>query len=206
MYQCKCILKCTNWTKFQEINYHNIPGNPQIDNLDLAVKNFTSNVSNAIAASTSTRLINTPHLRLPENIRELIRAKNRLRKLWNNTRYPPYKREVNALIRQIRSEIQDHKNSTWKNFLSTLNLQDNSLYNLHRKFPKKHTPFPSLHSPGGMAYSVFEKAEAFKDTLEVTFQENEEPYCDDKIEEVENLVNHFFDNFATSTHPSHFLF
>ncbi|GFW35128.1 uncharacterized protein TNCV_5066931 [Trichonephila clavipes] len=52
-----------------------------------------------------------------------------------------------------------------------------------------------------MAYSDFEKAEAFKDTLEVTFQENEEPYCDDKIEKVENLVNHFFDNFATKTPP-----
>ncbi|GFT48864.1 RNA-directed DNA polymerase from mobile element jockey [Trichonephila clavipes] len=52
-----------------------------------------------------------------------------------------------------------------------------------------------------MAYSYFEKAEAFKDTLEVTFQENEEPYCDEKIEEVENLVNHFFDNFTTSTLP-----
>ncbi|GFW06945.1 nuclease HARBI1 [Trichonephila clavipes] len=39
-----------------------------------------------------------------------------------------------------------------------------------------------------MAYSDFEKTEAFKDTLEVTFQENEEPYCDDKIE-VENLVS-----------------
>ncbi|GFX02349.1 RNA-directed DNA polymerase from mobile element jockey [Trichonephila clavipes] len=54
-----------------------------------------------------------------------------------------------------------------------------------------HTSFPPLHGPGGMAYSDFEKVEAFKDTLEVTFQENEEPYCDDKIEEVENLVNHF---------------
>ncbi|GFV22840.1 RNA-directed DNA polymerase from mobile element jockey [Trichonephila clavipes] len=75
-------LKSTNWTKFQEIIYHNIPGNPQIDDLDLAVQNFTSNISNAIS-STSTRLINTPHLRLPENIRELIRAKNRFRKLWN---------------------------------------------------------------------------------------------------------------------------
>ncbi|GFT43628.1 putative RNA-directed DNA polymerase from transposon X-element [Trichonephila clavipes] len=89
-------LKSNNWTKFQEIIYHNIPGNPQIYDLDLAFQNFTSNVSNAISASTSTRLINTPHLRLPENTRELIRAKNRFRKLWNNTRYPPYKREVNA--------------------------------------------------------------------------------------------------------------
>ncbi|GFV83410.1 putative RNA-directed DNA polymerase from transposon X-element [Trichonephila clavipes] len=58
------------------------------DDLDLAVQNFTSSVSNAISASTSTRLINTPHLRLPENIRELNRDKNRFRKLWSNTRYP----------------------------------------------------------------------------------------------------------------------
>ncbi|GFW71494.1 uncharacterized protein TNCV_3460201 [Trichonephila clavipes] len=134
-------------------------------------------------------LLTTPHLRLPENIRELIRAKNKFRKLWNETRYPPYKREVNALIRQIRREIQEHKNRTWKDFLLTLNPEDNSLYNLHRKFSKRHIPLPPLHGPGGMAYSDFEKAEVFKDTLEVTFQENEEPYCDDKIEEVESLVD-----------------
>ncbi|GFU13291.1 probable RNA-directed DNA polymerase from transposon X-element [Trichonephila clavipes] len=188
-------LKTTNWIKFQEIIYHTIPGNPRIDDLDLAVQNFTSNISNAISASTSTRLITTPHLRLPENIRELIRAKNRFRKLWNDTRYPPYKREVNALIRQIRREIQHKKkNRTWKDFLLTLNPEDNSLYNLHRKFSKRHIPLPPLHGPGGMAYSDFEKAEAFKDTLEVPFQENEEPYCDDKIEEVESLVDDYFDN------------
>ncbi|GFV42105.1 hypothetical protein TNCV_3544321 [Trichonephila clavipes] len=52
-----------------------------------------------------------------------------------------------------------------------------------------------------MAFSDFEKAEAFKDTLEVTFQENAEPYSDDKIEEVESLVNHYFDNFNTLTLP-----
>ncbi|GFT43882.1 hypothetical protein TNCV_4569141 [Trichonephila clavipes] len=55
-----------------------------------------------------------------------------------------------------------------------------------------------------MALSDFEKAEAFKDTLEVTFQENAEPYSDDKIEEVESLVNHYFDNFNTLTPPPHF--
>ncbi|GFW52354.1 putative RNA-directed DNA polymerase from transposon X-element, partial [Trichonephila clavipes] len=68
-------LKSTNWIKFQEILYHNVPGNPQIDNLDTAVQNFTDVITNAISASTSTRVINTPHLRLPENIRELIRQK-----------------------------------------------------------------------------------------------------------------------------------
>ncbi|GFW35131.1 uncharacterized protein TNCV_5066961 [Trichonephila clavipes] len=73
--------------------------------------------------------------------------------------------------------------------------------NLHRKITKRATVIPPLHSPGGMAYSDFEKAEAFKDTLEVTFQENVEPYCDDKIEEVENVVSNYFDNFTTITLP-----
>ncbi|GFW53010.1 hypothetical protein TNCV_130751 [Trichonephila clavipes] len=35
------------------------------------------------------------------------------------------------------------------------------------------TVIPPLHGPGGMAYSDFEKAEAFKDTLEVTFRKAE---------------------------------
>ncbi|GFV37961.1 RNA-directed DNA polymerase from mobile element jockey [Trichonephila clavipes] len=52
-----------------------------------------------------------------------------------------------------------------------------------------------------MAYSDFEKKEAFKDTLGVTFQENVEPYCDDKIEEVKNVVCNYFDNFTTLTPP-----
>ncbi|GFT18641.1 probable RNA-directed DNA polymerase from transposon X-element [Trichonephila clavipes] len=193
-------LKSTNWIKFPEIIYHNIPGNPQIDNLDTAVQNFIDIIANAISASTSTRVINTPHLRFPENIRELIRAKNRFRKLWNNTRYPPYKREVNALIRQIRNEIEAHKNRTWKDLI-TLNPQDNFLYNLHWKIPKGATVIPPPHGPGRMAYSDFEKAEAFKDTLEVTSQENVEPYCDDKIEEVENVVCNYFDNLPTLTPP-----
>ncbi|GFX52835.1 RNA-directed DNA polymerase from mobile element jockey [Trichonephila clavipes] len=178
-----------------------MPGNPTVDNLDQAAQNFSNIVSDAINISTSTRISKTSHLRLPINIRELIKTKNRFRKLWTNTRYPLYKREVNALVRQIRNEINEHKNRTWKNLLSSLNVEDNSPYNLHKRITKKYTVIPPLHGPSGMAFSDFEKAEAFKDTLEVTFQENAEPYSDDKIEEVESLVNHYFDNFNTLTPP-----
>ncbi|GFU02311.1 uncharacterized protein TNCV_1238271 [Trichonephila clavipes] len=164
-----------------------MPGNPTVDNLVQAVQNFSNIVSDAINTSTSTRISKTSHLRLLINIRGLIKTKNRFRKLWNNTRYPLYRREVNALIRQIRIEINEHKNRTWKNLLSSLNVEDNSLYNLNKRITKRHTVIPPLHGPSGMALSDFEKAEAFKDTLEVTFQENAEPYSDDKIEEVERV-------------------
>ncbi|GFT60827.1 RNA-directed DNA polymerase from mobile element jockey [Trichonephila clavipes] len=180
-------LKTTNWIEFQEILHYNMPGNPTVDNLNQAIQNFSNIVSDAINTSTSTKISKTSHLRLPINIRELIKTKNRFRKLWNNTRYPLYKREVNALVRQIRNEINEHKNRTWKNLLSSLNVEDNSLYNLHKRITKKYTVIPLLHGPSGLAFSDFEKAEAFKDTLEVTFQENAEPYNDDKIEEVESV-------------------
>ncbi|GFU18875.1 uncharacterized protein TNCV_1086051 [Trichonephila clavipes] len=158
-------LKTTNWIKFQEILHYNMPGNPTVDNLDQAVQNFSNIVSDAINTSTSTRISKTSHLHLPINIRVLIKTKNRFRKLWNNTRYPLYKREVNALIRQIRIEINEHKNRTWKNLLSSLNVENNSLYNLHKRITKKHTVIPPLHGPSGMAYSDFEKAERLLKTL-----------------------------------------
>ncbi|GFX55972.1 uncharacterized protein TNCV_3263441 [Trichonephila clavipes] len=140
-------------------------GIPAIDDLDQAVQNFISMVSDAINTSTSTGVTKkTTHLLLPINIRELIRTKKRFRKLSNNTRYPPYKREVNTLIRQIRIDINEHKNRTWKNLLDSLNTIDSSILNLHRRITKRHTFIPPLHCPSGMAYSDFEKAEAFKDT------------------------------------------
>ncbi|GFW83559.1 RNA-directed DNA polymerase from mobile element jockey [Trichonephila clavipes] len=64
---------------------------------------------------------------------------------------------------------------------------------------KELRSFP-LHGPGGWLILI-SKAEAVKDTLEVTFQENFKPYCDDKIEEVENVVGNYFDNFTTLTPP-----
>ncbi|GFV12155.1 RNA-directed DNA polymerase from mobile element jockey [Trichonephila clavipes] len=72
-------LKSTNWIKFQEIVFNSIPGNPIIDtnNIDNAINNFTGMITSAISATTVTKVISTPHLRLPHRIRELIKIKNR---------------------------------------------------------------------------------------------------------------------------------
>ncbi|GFT06572.1 probable RNA-directed DNA polymerase from transposon X-element [Trichonephila clavipes] len=107
-------LKSTNWIKFQEIVFNSIPGNPVIDtnNIDNAINNFTGMITSAISATTVTKVINTPHLRLPHHIRELIKIKNRFRKQWQLTRNPLLKREVNSLQRQIRAQISEHRNKS----------------------------------------------------------------------------------------------
>ncbi|GFV20640.1 probable RNA-directed DNA polymerase from transposon X-element [Trichonephila clavipes] len=77
-------LKSTNWIQFQEIVFNSIPGNPAIDtnNIDNAINNFTGMITSAISATTVNKVINTPQLRLPHRIRELIKIKNRFRKQW----------------------------------------------------------------------------------------------------------------------------
>ncbi|GFU98366.1 probable RNA-directed DNA polymerase from transposon X-element [Trichonephila clavipes] len=125
-------LKTTNWIKFQEILHYNMPGNPTVDNLDQAVQNFSNIFSNVINTSTLPLEYLKLHtsaflLTLESSLRLKIDSVN-----FGTTRYPLYKREVNALIRQIRIEINVHKNRTWKNRLSSLNVEDNSLYNMFR--------------------------------------------------------------------------
>ncbi|GFU02377.1 putative RNA-directed DNA polymerase from transposon X-element [Trichonephila clavipes] len=71
-------IKTTNWIKFQDIVFNTLPGNPLIDpdSIDTAVSNLTGIITSAISASTVTKPISTPHLRLPHHIRELIKIKN----------------------------------------------------------------------------------------------------------------------------------
>ncbi|GFU30574.1 RNA-directed DNA polymerase from mobile element jockey [Trichonephila clavipes] len=65
-------LMSTYWVKFQEIVFNSISGNPAIhtNNIDNAINNFAGMITSAISATTVTKVINTPHLRLPHHIRE----------------------------------------------------------------------------------------------------------------------------------------
>ncbi|GFW47761.1 uncharacterized protein TNCV_2829491 [Trichonephila clavipes] len=157
-------------------------------------------ITSAISATTVTKVISTPHLRLPHRIRELIKIKNRFRKQWQLN--PLLKREVNSLQRQIKTQISEHRNNSWQNLLTNLHPEDNSLYNLQRKLVKKPTIIPPLAGRNGILYSDDEKAEEFKNNLEATFQENAEPYNDQIIELVESETSDFLANSNTTAHQS----
>ncbi|GFV47505.1 uncharacterized protein TNCV_3001431 [Trichonephila clavipes] len=102
-----------------------------------------------------------------------------------------------TLLRQIRKKSKNIKTGP-ERFSLTLNPEDNSCGIIYIGNFLKAYPLPPLHGPGGMAYSDFEKREVFKDTPKLHLG-NEEPYCDDKIEEAESLGDDFFDNFTTCT-------
>ncbi|GFR10752.1 RNA-directed DNA polymerase from mobile element jockey [Trichonephila clavata] len=110
-----------NWSKFQTILTNTLPGNPKIsntDDIDNAIQNFNSTFKNAFNNSSTFKTINKPISCIPSVIRDKIKIKNRLRKDWQDTKYPPYKTQLNKLQKEIKNELKNFHRAQWDKKLS----------------------------------------------------------------------------------------
>ncbi|GFX03026.1 RNA-directed DNA polymerase from mobile element jockey [Trichonephila clavipes] len=104
------------------------------------------------------------------------------------------------LLRQIKTQISEHRNNSWHNLLTNLHPEDNSFTTSNGSLLKSR-----LLSPAGWQerHPLFgrRKAEEFKNNLEATFQENAEPYNDQIIELVESETSDFLANSSMQVPP-----
>ncbi|GFV06057.1 RNA-directed DNA polymerase from mobile element jockey [Trichonephila clavipes] len=106
---CKTI---TNWNKFQDILSTTIAGNPPINNteeIDEAISKLNYNIHTALNQSSKFKSMKQDFTLVPYATRMKIREKNRLRKLWQQNRYPPLKTELNRLQRDIKKDLLNIK-------------------------------------------------------------------------------------------------
>jgi len=83
---------------------------------------------------------------LPQDIIDLIKYKNRLRKTWQRTRNIQDAQEITRLQQTIRTNIQKHKDNAWADTLRGLSTTDNFLWRLTRKLKNKEDSIPSLQT------------------------------------------------------------
>ncbi|GFR28498.1 putative RNA-directed DNA polymerase from transposon X-element [Trichonephila clavata] len=106
----------TNWNKFQDIIANTIPGNPPIHNsedIEQAIVNFNSHIHTAINQASKFKPTFHEMSKVPHATRLKIQEKNRLRKLYQRTQYPPLKTVINRLQRSIRAELKTRKEHVW---------------------------------------------------------------------------------------------
>ncbi|KAF8791376.1 hypothetical protein HNY73_006256 [Argiope bruennichi] len=120
-----------------------------------------------------------------------IKLRIRLRKFWKITFYPPYKL-FTKLQNEIRYDINEYDNNSWKEFLESLNPDENSLFHFNRKLTKKFFALPPILDSDGPKYTPLDKADAFLRSLENSFQVNPELYCNNQIKRVKKLINQYF--------------
>jgi hypothetical protein len=164
----------TDWANFQTNLEDRIPSNPELHDgmaIDTWVENFSGAILEALAASTPKRRPRAdPRPPVPAGIQDKIRVKNWLRRQWLFTRDPILKAEVNRLQRSVTCRLNEWRNDQWSATLESLDPEDQSLWKMTKRVMKVPTPSSPLVTPGGIAVSDSEKAEAFADTLETQFQ------------------------------------
>ncbi|GFX63094.1 RNA-directed DNA polymerase from mobile element jockey [Trichonephila clavipes] len=194
----------TNWNLFQDLLTTSIPGNPTINNSDEIeerISQFTNSIHLAINQSSKFKVFTHNITFIPLHVREKIKEKNRLRKLWQSTGYPPIKHEMNKLQKQIKRDLKLVKQKEWDDILDEANFDPPKLHKIIKKQKAQQITYPPLLGYRGMVYDTLDKANLFADTMEESFQENSEPYNDEFIEKVERKVRRFFRNISFSTPP-----
>ncbi|GFT55657.1 uncharacterized protein TNCV_1059621 [Trichonephila clavipes] len=116
---------------------------------------------------------------------------NRLRKLWQTTRYPPVKAELNKLQREIKRELKGINEHVWDCDLEEANYNIDTLFKIINRKKQKQIIYPPLLGYRGLVYDTREKANLFADTLEESFKENKKPYSNIQIAKVNRAVRNY---------------
>ena len=166
--------RCTDWANFHTHLEEIIPFDPELHNemaTDTCIENFSGTVLKALAASTPKhRPRDGPRPPIPAGIQEEIRLKNQLRRQWQITRDPTLNAKVNRLQRSVTRRLNEWRNDQWSATLKSLNHEDQLLWRMTKCVMRVLTSSPPLVTPGGIALSDSEKAEALADNLKAQFQ------------------------------------
>jgi hypothetical protein len=122
----------------------NIPLKTPVD-IDEAVKYLTKSMQESAWHATPAINKNTNSDELPALLRGKIINKRKIRKLWQTTRAPEHKTQLNQATRELQQLLHEHKNMKIQNYLSNLTPTEATDYSLWKatkqiKSTQKHNP------------------------------------------------------------------
>ena len=160
--------------------------------IDTCFENFSVAVLKPLAASTPKRHpLDDTRPSMPGGVLDEIRLKYRLRRQCRSS-VPALKTEVNRLKRSVSRRLNEWRNDQWSATLESLDPEDQSLWRTTKRVMRVPTPSPPLVTPGGIALSDSEKAEALADNLETQFQPVTDPSVPEVIEMVDVELRSYF--------------
>ncbi|GFS58111.1 uncharacterized protein TNIN_430381, partial [Trichonephila inaurata madagascariensis] len=133
-------------------------------------------------------------------LKQLLKERNRARKLWRFTRHPQHKTELNRLQNTIKRKVELYRQQVWEDHLTSLDTEDGSLWGTAKAFRKKAAPISALNGPNGTALSDTNKTDLIANSLESQFKLNDiqNPHKDEIIT---NIVHAYLTTNANNTDP-----
>ncbi|GFY79053.1 cadherin EGF LAG seven-pass G-type receptor 2 [Trichonephila inaurata madagascariensis] len=166
----------TDWEVFQELlspaHYTFQPITARTgEDVETQVADLTDRILHDHAlASKPIRNENTFYVN--NEIRSLMKERNRARKVWQFSRNPNDKRVLNNIQNRLHRKIVAFQNKTWEDELHALVPEDGSLWEKSKELRSMKTPVFALNGRAGIAHTDSDKAEVLACSLETKFQEN----------------------------------
>jgi hypothetical protein len=125
---------------------------------------FTASIASAYRLSTSKVTLSDINNDIP-GLDRLLKHKQRLRKLWQETRNPACKTAVNWVTKAIRRMTRKKALERWETNLSNTEVTPQAVWPIPKSLLKRDGPRAptAIHGSSGLKFHPFEKANAIAD-------------------------------------------
>lgn len=169
-------IRSTLWPAFcQEMNSHTfVPDLTTEIKIDTSISSLSTLITTSLENHTTTHDTTNWQKELPNAIKNEIKRKRRLRTLWQRTRDPQVKSELNRQNTLVHNLLHGYRDSEWTNFLGSIDNNPDGrskLFKLGRNLLHKRPPeHPLTDSTGNSHYDINIQVEIFADTMEDQFK------------------------------------
>lgn len=166
-----------NWKKYSailnDLTNTQVPLKTKRD-IDAAISTLTNNIHFAAneSSSTLTRNIIQNRTQYPIHITQLHEVKKEARKLWEQTKYPPHKRNYNRATRELKEALKDLNRKAMQSHLTSLDNEDGSLWRKTKCIIKHVEQIPPLKKGNKWLTTPQEKVNEFSNILSQQFTPN----------------------------------
>ncbi|GFU45536.1 probable RNA-directed DNA polymerase from transposon X-element [Trichonephila clavipes] len=190
----------TNWNLFTKTlanteNCH-LPHATSTPEIESQVRELTSEIL-AAHAKASRPITHSEPPYVQGELKQLFKERNRARKLWQFTKFPQHKTDLNRIQNKIKRKVGQYRQQVWEDHLTSLDAEDGSLWGTARAFRKKASPISALNGPNGVALSDTNKTELIALSLESQFQLND-IHNPRKDEIIRNTVDAYVTNHTNN--------
>lgn len=155
--------KETNWMRFREIINRSVVINNNIntpEDVEAEVERFTEIINRARDITTPLIKIKPKTVVFPPQLQQLIKFKNRIKRLWHRHRRRIDRLRLNDLQDTVNRQCKEHYNNVWKEKLAHVKPGDNSLWKVTRMMRSTFSPIPTIIANNITYRTDLEKATA----------------------------------------------
>ncbi|CAH2085255.1 unnamed protein product [Euphydryas editha] len=140
---------------------------------------------------------------LPSSLREKIRRKRQLRRLWARTRCPRVKHDLNRLAEEVSRALVALDDDNWEVTIDRASEHDLNLYSLCKKLTGNDAPiYPLKDREGNRRYSASDRAEILAEYMEEQFTPNPPNTTNANVVRHHAAVHERVERFLSSPIPS----